>query len=460
MTSEFPSRPDTTAAFKAYDIRGRVPDELNEGMAERIGAALAEQLDEGAVVLGRDVRLSSPSLQAALARGLRMAGRNVIDIGLCGTEEVYFQTFHRCAAGGVMVTASHNPMDYNGMKLVREGSRPISGDSGLLAIRETVAANNPLHVASAVGNRQSASDKSAYLEHLLDYVDTGALRPLKIVVNAGNGAAGMVIDGLAPSLPFEFVRIQHEPDGTFPNGIPNPLLPDSRQATVEAVQSHGADFGIAWDGDFDRCFFFDGDGRFIEGYYLVGLLAKTLLARHPGGKVIHDPRLVWNTVEMVVEAGGVPIMSKTGHAFIKERMRSENAVYGGEMSAHHYFREFAYCDSGMIPWLLVASLICSTGRGLSELVEGRMARFPCSGEINFRVADAGRAISAVRQRYASLSPDEDATDGYSADFGEWRLNLRSSNTEPLVRLNIESRGNQALVADRVGEVSRIMMACG
>jgi phosphomannomutase/phosphoglucomutase len=444
------------AAFKAYDIRGRVPDELNDALAERIGAALSGQIGEGAVVLGRDVRLSSPALQAALATGLRTAGRDVIDIGLCGTEEVYFQTFHLRAAGGIMVTASHNPMDYNGMKLVRDGSRPISGDSGLSAIHDFAVSVDPMMPPSVRGARREAPDKSAYLAHLLSYVDADALRPLKIVVNAGNGAAGVVIDDLAPSLPFEFVRIQHEPDGTFPHGIPNPLLPESRQATSDAVRAHGADFGIAWDGDFDRCFFFDGEGRFIEGYYLVGLLAQALLARRPGGKVIHDPRLVWNTVEMVLEAGGIPVMSKTGHAFIKERMRAEDAVYGGEMSAHHYFRDFAYCDSGMIPWLLVASLISSTGRGLAELVEARMARFPCSGEINFRVADATASIEAVRRKYASLSPAEDATDGYSAEFGEWRLNLRSSNTEPLVRLNVESRGNPQLVRDRVEEVSRLM----
>lgn len=457
MTAELRAA-NVAAAFKAYDIRGRVPDELNDVLAERIGVALSDQLGPGSVILGRDVRLSSPSLQAALASGLRTAGRDVIDIGLCGTEEVYFQTFHRQAAGGVMVTASHNPMDYNGMKLVRDGSRPISGDTGLSAIRNIAVATDHLPAASVRGLEREAYDKSAYLTHLLAYVDVDSLRPLKIVVNAGNGAAGVVVDGLAPSLPFEFVRIQHEPDGTFPHGIPNPLLPDSRQTTSDAVRAHGADFGIAWDGDFDRCFFFDGDGRFIEGYYLVGLLAQALLARRPGGKIIHDPRLVWNTVEIVLEAGGTPIMSKTGHAFIKERMRAEDAVYGGEMSAHHYFRDFAYCDSGMVPWLLVASLISSTGRGLSDLVEDRMTRFPCSGEINFRVADPVRSIGAVQQKYAVLAPVEDATDGYSADFGEWRLNLRSSNTEPLVRLNIESRGNPSLVRDRVEEVSRLMQA--
>lgn len=442
-------------AFKAYDIRGRVPDELNEGLAAGIGVAMSGLLEHGPVVLGRDVRLSSPALQAALSSGFRAAGRQVIDIGLCGTEEVYFQTAHLGAAGGVMVTASHNPMDYNGMKLVREGARPISGDSGLFAIRDAALVME-VGVLKPSASEQGMSDKSAYVRHLLGYVDVDALRPLKIVVNAGNGGAGLVVDALAPYLPFDFIRIQHEPDGTFPSGIPNPLLPGSRAATADAVRMHGADLGIAWDGDFDRCFFFDADGRFIEGYYLVGLLAKALLARSPGGKVIHDPRLVWNTIEMVNEAGGVPIMSKTGHAFIKERMRSENAVYGGEMSAHHYFRDFAYCDSGMIPWLLIAALMSSTGQSLAELVEDRMSRFPCSGEINFTVADAPAGIAAVLAHYAGFDPAIDSTDGLSADFGEWRFNLRSSNTEPLVRLNIESRNNPALVQERLAEISGIL----
>ncbi|KAB8317111.1 phosphomannomutase/phosphoglucomutase [Tolypothrix campylonemoides VB511288] len=444
------------AAFKAYDIRGRVPDELDDDLAARIGFAASAQMGPGPVVLGRDVRLSSPALQAALSEGFHAAGRRVVDIGLCGTEEVYFQTDHLRAAGGIMVTASHNPMDFNGMKLVRDGARPISGDSGLHRIRDdALAMARPTRVS---GETVQMPEEGAYVRHLLGYVDAARLRPLRIVVNAGNGAAGLVVDRLAGSLPFEFVRLQHEPDGTFPNGIPNPLLPECRDATACAVREAGADFGIAWDGDFDRCFFFDGDGRFIEGYYIVGLLAQALLARHPGGRVVHDPRLVWNTRELVEEAGGVPVQSKTGHAFIKERMRAEDAVYGGEMSAHHYFREFAYCDSGMIPWLLVAGLVSSTGRPLAELVDERMRRFPCSGEINFTVSDPRRAMASVQARFAALAPAIDTTDGVSADFGEWRMNLRMSNTEPLLRLNIESRGNAALVEERVGEVRTVLAA--
>lgn len=443
-------------AFKAYDIRGRVPDQLNGSVVARIGAALSSQLRPGPVVVGRDVRLSSHDLQEALTRGLLSVGRDVIDIGLCGTEEVYFQTDHLDAAGGVMVTASHNPMDYNGLKLVREGARPISGDSGLATIRDMLVAGQMPPPAAEVGHVRREHDKSAYIERLLGYVEGVDLKPLKIVTNAGNGGAGAVIDLLAPHLPLEFIRIQHEPDGNFPNGIPNPLLPQNRAATSEAVLAHGADFGLAWDGDFDRCFFFDERGRFIEGYYLVGLLARTLLARHPGGKVIHDPRLVWNTIELVEEAGGVPVVCKSGHAFIKERMRAEDAVYGGEMSAHHYFRDFAYCDSGMVPWLLIAALISETGASLGSLVEERVERFPCSGEINFTVDDAQAAIERVQDHFSSLDPAIDWTDGLSADFGEWRFNLRSSNTEPLVRLNVEARGDQALLEARLGELRQLL----
>ena len=443
------------SAFKAYDIRGRVPDELNPELATRIAVAMSALLDTGDVVVGRDVRLSSPSLQAALSCGFRASGRNVIDIGVCGTEEVYFQTAHLAAAGGVMVTASHNPMDYNGFKLVREDARPISADTGLFVIRD--AALGPQSSPAALtGVETNMEDRSAYIRYLLTYVDVASLKPLKIVVNGGNGGAGMIVDALAPYLPFEFVRIQHAPDGTFPNGIPNPLLTGNREATAQAVREHGAAFGVAWDGDFDRCFFFDEAGRFIEGYYLVGLLAQTLLAREPGGKVVHDPRLTWNTIEMVEDAGGVPVLCKSGHAFIKERMRSENALYGGEMSAHHYFRDFAYCDSGMIPWMLVAALVSTSGQTLGQLVENCIQRYPCSGEVNFTVADSDAAVAAVLAHYSELDPLLDHTDGLSAEFSDWRFNLRSSNTEPLVRLNIESRGNPALVQKRLEEISALL----
>ncbi len=462
--------------FKAYDIRGKVPEELNEELAWRIGRAYADEIQPGAVVVGYDVRLESPMLAHALMRGLNDGGVQVIDIGLCGTEEVYFQSFHREAqgvGGGIMVTASHNPKGYNGMKLVRQGSRPISGDTGLFAIRDRVRSlpSPPVLAPSPLagegwgegGGTPSQrtditpdTDKSAYIQHLLGYIDHAALKPLKIVADPGNGAAGPTAQLLAARLPFEFVFINDAPDGDFPNGVPNPLLPEMRSATANAVIEHGADFGIAWDGDFDRCFLFDHTGRFIEGYYLVGLLAEVMLAKEPGGKIIHDPRLTWNTIDQVQQAGGIPVQSKTGHAFIKERMRLEDAIYGGEMSAHHYFRDFAYCDSGMIPWLLIAELIGKSGKSLAELVDERMAAYPCSGEINYRVDNVPAVIERVLAHYAPQGPAIDRTDGISLEFPEWRFNLRGSNTEPLLRLNVETRGDAQAVKRHVAEIETLI----
>lgn len=442
--------------FKAYDIRGRVPDELNEDVAYRLGRAFARTIGEGAVVVGFDVRRDSPAFAEAIIRGLIEEGRDAIDIGPCGTEEVYFQTFHRHIAGGIMVTASHNPIDYNGMKLVREGARPISGDTGLRDIERMVEENAFDEPSSARGSVIRDHDKSAYIKHLLGYIDLQAMRPLKVVVNAGNGGAGGVIDLLDAQLPLEFIRINHEPDGSFPNGIPNPLLSENRAATADAVRQYGADFGIAWDGDFDRCFLFDANGEFIEGYYVVGLLAAQLLEKHPGAKIIHDPRLIWNTIDMVRQAGGVSIESKTGHAFIKERMRAEDAIYGGEMSAHHYFREFAYCDSGMIPWLLIAERLSKTGMSLAAMLGERMAAYPCSGEINFVVDDVEAVVVRVVDHYAVQQPLIEHVDGVSADFGDWRFNLRSSNTEPLMRLNVESRGNEGLMRRCTAELDGLI----
>lgn len=443
--------------FKAYDIRGSVPDELNEEIAYRLGRAYTDQFNPRCVVVGQDVRLESPALAAALSRGLNDGGADVIDIGLCGTEEVYFQTFHRQSDGGIMVTASHNPKGHNGMKLVREGARPISGDTGLIALRDKVRAGD-FTTPTCKGHITSDIAKDAYINHLLNYVDQASLKPLKIVADPGNGGAGTIIELLAKYLPFEFILINQQPDGTFPNGIPNPLLPENRNATAQAVIDHKADFGIAWDGDFDRCFLFDAYGRFIEGYYLVGLLAEVLLAKHPGSRIIHDPRLTWNTIEQVQQAGGIPVQSKTGHAFIKERMRAEDAVYGGEMSAHHYFRDFAYCDSGMIPWLLVAELISRSGQSLAKLVEARMAAFPCSGEINYRVTDVVAAIQRVQEKFASQHPTIDRTDGISMAFADWRFNLRSSNTEPLLRLNVETRGDTAALQKYVANIEQLILA--
>ncbi|OGR01226.1 MAG: phosphomannomutase [Deltaproteobacteria bacterium RIFOXYD12_FULL_55_16] len=443
--------PSLLPCFKAYDIRGRVPEELNEALAFNIGQAYSALLAPKKVAIGHDIRLSSPALATALAEGFLAAGVEVVDLGLCGTEEIYFAAFNLEVDGGVIVTASHNPADYNGMKLVRQGARPISGDTGLREI-ERLAAQGQRITADIPGSLTHLDNKPAYLEHLLGYVDRLALKPLKIVANAGNGCAGPIIDRLAARLPFEFIRLQWEADGSFPNGVPNPLLPENREVTARAVREHGADFGLAWDGDFDRCFFFDEQGGFIEGYYLVGLLAQAMLDRQPGGKIIHDPRLVWNTQELVRQAGGIPVQSKTGHAFIKERMRAEDAVYGGEMSAHHYFRDFAYCDSGMIPWLLVAQILSKSGQPLSHLVRKRQAAFPVSGEINRRVTDPAAVIARVEEFYADIPGKRDYTDGLSFAAADFRFNIRSSNTEPVLRLNVETRANQKLLQEKTAEL--------
>lgn len=443
--------------FKAYDVRGKLGEELNEDIAYRIGRAYGEFLKPKAIVLGSDVRLTSESLKLALAKGLQDAGTDVIDIGMTGTEEVYFATSHLKADGGIEVTASHNPIDFNGMKLVREGSRPISGDSGLRAIQELAEANQFPAPLAARGHYVQQDVLADYVQHVLSYVNEANFKPLKLVINSGNGAAGHVIDAIeaqlkAHNVPLEFIKVHHQPDGTFPNGIPNPLLPECRADTANAVREHGADMGIAFDGDFDRCFLFDENGEFIEGYYIVGLLAEAFLQKQPGAKIIHDPRLSWNTVDVVTQAGGEPVMSKTGHAFIKERMRAEDAIYGGEMSAHHYFRDFAYCDSGMIPWLLVAELVCVKGQTIGQLVKDRIAAYPSSGEINVKLAEPASSIDKVKQHYLNLAGEVDYTDGISIEFPEWRFNLRSSNTEPVVRLNVESRANVVLMQQKTAEI--------
>jgi phosphomannomutase/phosphomannomutase/phosphoglucomutase len=449
--------------FKPYDIRGQLGAELNEDIAYRIGRAYAQFLDAKRIVIGGDMRLSSEGLKQALANGLMDAGCDVIDLGMTGTEEVYFAAFHLDVDGGIEVTASHNPIDFNGMKLVRRGAQPISGDTGLKDIQGLAEAGD-FAPAGRRGTLARQSCQDAYIEHLLGYIRPAELKPLKLVVNAGNGAAGHVIDALeqrfqALGARIEFIKVHHQPDGNFPNGIPNPLLPENRAATAEAVKAHNADMGIAWDGDFDRCFLFDENGRFIEGYYIVGLLAEAFLKKEPGGKIIHDPRLTWNTIDICQQHGGQAIQSKTGHAFIKERMRKENAIYGGEMSAHHYFRDFAYCDSGMIPWLLVAEMMSRQGKKLSELVGVRMAAYPCSGEINYTVSDAKAVLAAVQAHFAEQNPKVDTTDGLSLEFADWRMNIRSSNTEPLLRLNLESRGNPALVAEQVATIERVIELC-
>jgi phosphomannomutase/phosphomannomutase/phosphoglucomutase len=447
-------------SFKAYDVRGRIPDELNEDLAYKIGKAYAALVKPKSVAVGRDIRHSSNELQAALKRGLTDAGVNVCDIGLCGTEGVYFATFARGFDGGIMVTASHNPPDYNGMKFVREESKPISGDTGLNDMAQLIESGQLPPKAAKPGTERPIDTMPKYLEHLLGYVQAAKLKPLKVVVNAGNGGAGLIIDQLQSSLPFEFIKINHEPDGSFPNGVPNPMIEENRAPTTEAIKRAKADVGLAWDGDYDRCFFFDEHGAFIEGYYLVGLLAESFLRRHRGARIVHDPRLRWNTVDIVQQFGGEPVLCKAGHAFIKQRMREVDAVYGGEMSAHHYFRDFAYCDSGMIPWLLVLGIMSESGKTLSELVGERQQLFPASGEINRSIGsqsgDVRSILTRVQEHYQARANAIDFVDGLSMEFDRWRFNLRGSNTEPLVRLNVESRGEEALMKDKTAEILRML----
>jgi phosphomannomutase len=454
----------TLTCFKAYDIRGRLGVDLNEDIAYRIGRGFAQALPAKKVVIGRDCRASSETLTAAVIAALLAEGVEVLDLGLAGTEEMYHATTHFAADGGITVTASHNPIDYNGMKIVRRGSAPLDSATGLSAIR--AFAERAEFGPEKLGGQYrevSAEARAAYVETVLSFVDVSALKPLTVLVNAGNGTAGPTFDAIAAGLdrlgaPLRFVRLHHTPDGSFPHGIPNPLLPENRPMTADAVTAAGADLGVAWDGDFDRCFFFDHKGAFIDGEYIVGLLAEVFLAKEAGASIVHDPRVVWNTKDIVAASGGVAVQSRTGHAFVKQAMRDTKAVYGGEMSAHHYFRDFVYCDSGMIPWLLIVELISRRGAPLAELVAGRQAAFPSSGEINFHLSNPPAAIARVRAQFEPHATAVDETDGLSLEMGAWRFNLRSSNTEPVVRLNVESRGQSDQLHGRIAAISALLQA--
>ena len=442
-----------TKAFKAYDIRGLYPEEVNEELAYRVGKVFCALFGAESVVVGRDIRLTGPRLVRALCDGLQDGGANVIDIGQCGTEMIYFATSYLNADGGIMVTASHNPSSYNGLKLVRRDARPVSGDTGLQEIEQMVKGDMfPHHLVAGKARGLVAQQDvmQPYVEHLLKYIDRSKLKPVKNVVNPGNGGAGAVLDELEKQLPFRLVKINYEPDGSFPNGVPNPMLEECRKVTADAVVKHRADFGVAWDGDFDRCFFCDERGRFVEGYYLVGLLAENFLHKYPGCKIMYDSRLVWNTEEIVRSHGGTAIRSKSGHAFMKQCMRENDVIYGGEMSSHHYFRDFTFCDSGMITALIVSEMLCACGRKLSELVGQMEKAFPCSGEINRKVADSKAVIEKLKQKYKDGNTD--TLDGISIAFPDWRFNLRASNTEPVIRLNVETRGNKQLLAEKTQEL--------
>jgi phosphomannomutase len=448
-----------TSAFKAYDIRGEIPGQVNVPFAYRLGQAVATELSPQSVVVGHDMRMDSPGLAQAIIQGLLDSGVDVLPLGRCGTEEVYFNTAFNGTDAGLMVTASHNPMNYNGIKMVLKGAQAATRDNALGPLEKLVYSDRKFTVVTEYARRGrlfAQMDKKAYVERLLSQVADIDLSPLKIVCHAGNGCAGPVIDLLEESLPFTFIKVDHEPDSSLPNGIPNPLLPEKRERASRAVIEHGADLGLAWDGDFDRCFFYDEKGRFIEGYYLVGLIAQTLLRTHTGGTILYDPRLIWNTIDVVEAAGGTAKVCRTGHAFFKQMLREEDGIYGGEMSAHHYFRDFSYCDTGMLPWLAVVAELSSTGAKLSELVDERIAAFPCSGEINFTVDDARTVQNRIADHFAATNPSIETIDGLSMAFDDWRFNVRASNTEPLLRLNVESRADIDLVARKVEEISEVI----
>ena len=441
--------------FGPFDIRGIYPTDVNEELAWRVGRVFPGLFGIRKAVVGRDIRLSSPSMQEALVRGLREAGCDVVDIGQCGTEMIYFTTVHYGLDGGVMVTASHNPKEYNGMKFVKEGARPISEDTGLKDIEKAVL-EGEFAPRPPTGKVERLDVMQEYAEHILSYVDVGKLKPYKVVANAGNGAAGPIIDALEKHLPFDIVKIHHEPDGNFPTGVPNPVRQENRETTIRAVREAGADVGVAWDGDFDRCFLFDENGDFIEGYYMVGFLAEAFLRKEKGGTVVYDPRMVWNTVEIAEKMGGKAVICRSGHAFIKDKMRELDAVYGGELSSHHYFRDFSYCDSGMIPWLLILELMSeSGGQTLSELMKERKERYPASGELNSRVKDADAVFRKIEERYGPMGIVS-KLDGISVEFENWRFNLRKSSTEPELRLNVESRHDRKLMEEKTEELLRLI----
>jgi len=440
--------------FKAYDIRGKVPSELDAELAYKIGVAFARYINAEKIVIGRDVRRSSDALFDALARGLNDNGVDVIDLGLCGTEMVYYATPALEADGGIMITASHNPPEYNGMKFVKKHSVPVGYDSGLNEVERMILNNDLAPLSHDPGDTKQHNIMNGFINNLKKFYDAEKIKPFKVVTNAGNGCAGLAIDELEEHLPVKLVKIFNEPDSDFPNGVPNPLLPEKRQETIEAVIKNHTDLGVAWDGDYDRCFFFDEKGNFIEGYYIVGLLAKSILKKNPGEKIVHDPRLIWNTIDVVQKAGGTPVVSKSGHAFIKQKMREVNAIYGGEMSAHHYFRDNAYSDSGMIPFLLIMQLMSEENKKLSELVEEMIAEYPCSGEINSTIDNPAEKIKELANKYSDGK--QDTLDGLSVEYPEWRFNIRMSNTEPIVRLNVETRRNQNLLKDKTDELLKVI----
>jgi phosphomannomutase len=440
--------------FKAYDVRGLYQAELDEAGAEAIGRAYVEQFEPRRMAVGRDMRLSSPAMQEALMRGAAAAGADVLDLGLVGTEMVYFAVGSLGLEGGAMVTASHNPKEYTGMKLVRRGALPVGGDSGLLDVRDRAVADDDVEGSHEPGSIQEHDVWPAYVERVLSFVDVDAIKPLRIVIDAANGMAGTMLPPVLGQLPVEAVRCYFEPDGSFPNHEPNPLLPENREFIVRKTLEEGADLGIAFDGDADRCFFVDDTGEFVPGDFVTALFAESVLEKEPGAKIIYDVRASRAVPDTIERSGGVALMNRVGHAFIKARMRKDDASFAGEVSGHYYFRDFSQADSGVVPFLLMLELISKRGRPLSEILAPLRSRYFITGELNTPVPDVALKLQELKERYADGRVSH--LDGISVDFDDWHFNVRPSNTEPLLRLNLEAMSEDLMEQkrDEVLEVIR------
>jgi phosphomannomutase len=435
------------AVFKAYDVRGLYPTELDEDGAYRVGRAYVEHFEPRTIAVGRDMRLSSPAMAAAVMNGAADGGADVLDLGLVGTEMVYYAVGELGLDGGICVTASHNPKDYTGMKIVRRGALPVGGDSGLGEVRERALAD--FGAVSRRGEIHPEDVWPGFVEKVLSFIDAEAIRPLRVVVDAANGMAGVMLPPVLERLPqLEVVRCHFEPDGTFPNHEPNPLLPENREFIVARTRGEGADLGVAYDGDADRCFFIDDTGEFVPGDFVTALLAEAVLEKEPGGKVIYDVRASRAVAETIERAGGVPLVNRVGHAFIKHRMREEGALFAGEVSAHYYFRDFSQADSGLVPFLLMLELLSTRGRKLSELLGPYRERFFLTGEINTPVADVPLKLQELKEHYSAEGGRVSHLDGISIDFDDWHFNVRPSNTEPLLRLNLEALSGELMEAKR------------
>jgi phosphomannomutase len=433
--------------FKAYDVRGVYPTELDEDGAYAIGHAYVEQFEPKKIAVGRDMRLSSPSMAASVIRGAADAGCDVLDLGLVGTEMVYFAVGELELDGGVMVTASHNPKDYTGMKIVRRGALPVGGELGLLEIRDRAMSLGDTSRGQTPGQVQEYDIWPAFIDRVLSFIDLSEIKPLRVVIDAANGMAGVMLPPVLERLPIEAVRYYFEPDGTFPNHEPNPLLPENRQFIIERTKAEGADFGVAFDGDADRCFFVDDTGEFVPGDFVTALFAELVLEKNPGAKIIYDVRASWAVPERIERAGGVPLINRVGHAFIKQRMREEGAVFGGEVSGHYYFRDFSQADSGVVPFLLMLELVSRRGQKLSEILCPFRERYFITGELNTPVPDVALKLQELKERFGPQG-EVSHLDGISVTGKDWHFNVRPSNTEPLLRLNLEARSEELMEEKR------------